>query len=352
MIIFTDSTNNQEWDNFVQTLPRYSFLNSSARCEYLREEGNKVIQKYIEKDGERIGIVSGDIDTTKLGNVVDIKHSPLLKEPFNSDSDIWKEIFKELKNLAVETKSFFVRVSPLEIKNENLLKAYSEMNMTESPVHNIDALISQHLDLTKSEEEWRHDMSSSTRNNLNKLQKNPDISFRIFNDDSMFSTFADFLKQTMKVKGFTGKSTDSLLRELKKQVDMGMHYMIVGYYKDKPISIWTLTEYGKYASIYQAGSDTEFRERNVRITYLLAWESMRLAKELGCTVLDFFGGMVPEGYTKKHPWRGVNDFKMSLGGYKVTYMHCRDIPIDIFKYSIYYWYSYLRTVSNGYSTKW
>ncbi len=352
MVTFTDSNNNQEWDIFVQTLPRYSFLNSTARIEYLKQTNQEYIQKYIEKDGERIGILTGSVSITRVGKILDLKHSPLLKESFNKDMDVWKEVFEELKKLTKERKCFAFRSSPLEIQNEELEKAYIAVNAVKSPIHNIDALISQYIDVTKTEEELRHNMTDSSRHNLNKLQKDQDISVKIFNDDSMLDTFANFHKQTREVKNFSDKPMELLLKELKIQIDMGMHYMVIGYYKDKPISIWTLTKYGKYASIYQAGSDTEFREKKIRVTYLLAWESIKLAKQLGCEILDLFGGMVPDGYLGKHPWSGVNDFKISIGGTKITYMHCRDIVINSFQYWIFYIYSYLRTVYRGYPVKW
>jgi lipid II:glycine glycyltransferase (peptidoglycan interpeptide bridge formation enzyme) len=351
MITFTDSTNNEQWDIFVKNLPRYSFLNSFARIKYLKETGQKEIQKYIEKDGEKIGILAGSISKTRFGEVLDLKHAPLLLEKYSKNKDIWLEVLNALKDLGKELGCFSVRVTPLEMQNDELTEAYKELKAVESPIHNVDALISQYIDVTKTEEELRHDMSSSTRNNINKLMKNPDVSVKIFNDDSMFNTFADFHKQTRKVKGFTDKPMEILLKELKIQVDMGMHYMVVGYYKNKPISIWTLTKFGKYGSIYQAGSDTEFREKKIRITYLLAWESIKYAKELGLEVLDLFGGMVPEGCTK-HPWLGVNNFKESLGGTKVTYMHCRDLVINPFEYWLFYMYSIARNVYRGYPVKW
>jgi len=351
MITFIDSDNQQDWDSFVTGLPTYSFLNSSARMRYLKETNQEVIQKYVEKGEEKIGIIAGSVSKTKFGRVLDLKHSPLLKEPFNNKRDIWKEVFTELKKLAREMRCLSVRVSPLEIKNESLKSVYDDMKAIKSPTHNIDALISQYIDLTKTEEELRHDLSSSTRHNINKLKKDPDISVKIISDDSMFETFANFHNQTRKIKGFHDKPMKLLLKELNIQVDMGMHYMIVGYYKEKPISIWTLTKYGKYGSIYQAGSDTEFREKKIRVTYLLAWESMKLGKELDCKILDLFGGMVPEGCTE-HPWMGVNNFKESLGGKKVRYMHNMDLPVNIFKFLPFYCYSYLRTIAKGYLINW
>ena len=36
---FREVINEQEWNNLVLTLPNYSFLNSSARYQYLKEVG-------------------------------------------------------------------------------------------------------------------------------------------------------------------------------------------------------------------------------------------------------------------------------------------------------------------------
>jgi hypothetical protein len=145
-----------------------------------------------------------------------------------------------------------------------------------APVHNVDALISQYFDMTKSEDDLRHDMTDSTRNNINKLSKNPDISVKVFDDNSQFEIFRNFHEQTKKIKGYVDRPTNLLLKELQIQVDNHMCYMIVGYFKERPISIWQGTVFGKYMHIYQAGSDSEFREKNIRITYLCFGNQLNL----------------------------------------------------------------------------
>jgi hypothetical protein len=62
--------------------------------------------------------------------------------------------------------------------------------------------------------------------------------------------------------------------------------------------------------------------------------------------------MLPEGLEdERNPWKGVNDFKMSLGGEKVTYMHPRDIPIKQY-YSIFYPYAKFRVERKGHTINW
>ncbi|KKQ02969.1 MAG: hypothetical protein US14_C0041G0005 [candidate division WS6 bacterium GW2011_WS6_36_26] len=139
-----------------------------------------------------------------------------------------------------------IRTSPLIEEDSALSEVYAENFAVEAPIQNIDALVSQYFDLSKTEEELRHDMTDSTRNNINKLSKNPDISVKVFNDNSQFETFKIFHEQTKKNKGYVDRPAELLLKELQIQVDNNMCYMIVGYFQDRPISIWQCTVFGKY----------------------------------------------------------------------------------------------------------
>ena len=196
-------------------------------------------------------------------------------------------------------------------------------------------------------------MNKTKRNLLNRLLKDENVSVKVFRDESQFEIFKDFHNQTTKLKGYTDKPVNLLLSELREQIKKGMCYMLVGYYKSMPIGIWQCTVYGKHMHLYQAGTDTEFRDKNINISYILYWEALKLGKELKCELFDLFGGVVPrECEGKKHPWRGVNDFKQSLGGEKITYMHSRDYPCKKGIYTLYYYYSLLRTSLKGYTIKW
>ena len=352
-IEFIQRENDQLWDSNVKTLSNYSFLNSSARLSFLKEQDSELVDYSIMVDGNFAGVLTGSIGKSKIfGKYLEFKHSPTVKKEYNG-KEVWEYIFDFCRNIAEENNCFMYRVAPFYKENPALEAVYSDLRMAKAPVHNIDALVSQYFDLSKSEEDLRHDMSSSTRNNINKLLKNEDVSVKIFNDNSQFDIFREFHKQTKQLKGYVDKPAEVLLSELQEQVDNGMCYMVVGYFKNKPISVWQCTVFGKYMHIYQAGSDTEFREKNVRITYLLFWECVKLAKELGCEVLDLFGGMVPENYIgDNHPWNGVNGFKTSLGGTKTTYMHPRDYAVKKLKYKAYYIYSKFREEQKGYTIDW
>lgn len=355
-IQFLEPKTDKEWDEHVLKLENYSFLISSARYQYLKNSSVDVFRYLVFNDDRFVGIATGFVDRVKVfGKYLECKHNPLLipNLSFKEKEEVLDAILKKLVLQAKEKNCFFLRVSPL-IKESKIYKGiYKNFDSKKSPVHPQDALISQYFDISKSEEDLRHDMSSSTRNNVNKLLKNEDIKVKVFTDMSAYPIFKKFYKETKDFKGYRGKSAKDLRKEYQYQEEKGMLHFVVGYYKGQPIAVWQNTKFGKYMHVYQAGSDIEFRQKNVRITYLLFWETVKLCKEIGVEKLDLFGGMVPENIENRdsNPWKGVNDFKMSLGGKKVTYMHPRDIPIKPY-YSIYLPYAKFRVEFKGHTTNW
>jgi len=271
----------------------------------------------------------------------------------NGTAQDWKEISDFIKDIAKKNNCFMLRFSPLFIENESLTKFYKNNGFVKAPIHNVDAMISQQMDLSKTLEELRREMNKTRRNLLNRLLEDGDVSVKILTNQEVFDDFAKFHDETVKFKDYVDKPTRLLMEELKEQQKEGMCYMVTAYYKGKPFSIWQNTIYGKNMHLYQAGASTDFRLNNLMVTTLLFWRSLELGKELGLDTYDLFGGVVPDSFeNKKHPWRGVSEFKRSLGGKKVTYMHSRDYPVNKIKYWVYYIYSIIRTNLKGHTVKW
>lgn len=353
---FKSITEDEKWDSYVQMLDNYSFLNSSARFQYNKVIGRKVFRYALFDNKTFLGIINCEVGKSKIfGNFLECKHSPTLIE---DRGEYWDEIHKFLINIAKENSCFMIRFAPLYRKdaieeNNELLSFYKGHSFKEAPIHNVDALVSQHIDLTKNLEQLRRDMSKTKRNLLNRLLKDEDVRVEVSKDDSQFEIFRNLHKQTVELKGYTPKPIQLLIEELKIQVKKDMCFMLVGYYKEKPIGLWQVSVYGDNMHLYQAGTDTKFRKKNINITYLLFWESVKLGKDLGCKTFDLFGGVVPEGYEDgKHPWSGIGAFKESLGGKKVTYLHSRDYAVGKLKYTAYHYYSLMRTSLKGYTTNW
>jgi lipid II:glycine glycyltransferase (peptidoglycan interpeptide bridge formation enzyme) len=62
-------------------------------------------------------------------------------------------------------------------------------------------------------------------------------------------------------------------------------------------------------------------------SYLLQWEMMRRARELGSRTHDLWG-IAPEGAGPEHAWHGVGLFKKGFGGHAVRWAGTWDVVID------------------------
>ncbi|MBL6446389.1 peptidoglycan bridge formation glycyltransferase FemA/FemB family protein [Fulvivirga sp. 29W222] len=74
-------------------------------------------------------------------------------------------------------------------------------------------------------------------------------------------------------------------------------------------------------------------KNNLMASYALQWESIRLAKDWGCTEYDMFGSA--PNLNQTHPLRGVHVYKKGFGGNLYHRMGCWDYPYNQKLYDIY-----------------
>jgi hypothetical protein len=351
-IRFLESKSADEWDRYVLQLDNYSFVLSDAKFSCWENSNVKSFRYLIFNNDQFVGVVGGIIDKVKIfGNYLECKHNPMFIPNIEDESkaEILREVFKKLQEIGYSNSCFLIRLSPLIEYDEIYDKVYLEFGAKESPVQPQDALISQYFDTTKDLKELHSEMNKSSRSNVNKLLKDDEYTVKVFTDESVFPIFKDFYTQTKQYKGYRGKGADNLLKEFKEYLKRDMLYFLVAYYKEEPVTVWQMIRFGKYMHHYQAGSDLKFQEKCTR---LLFYKALELCKEIGVETLDLFGGMLPEDIDgENNPWKGVNDFKVSLGGQKVTYMHPRDIPLKRY-YSIYLPYARFRVERKGHTVDW
>ena len=72
---------------------------------------------------------------------------------------------------------------------------------------------------------------------------------------------------------------------------------------------------------------------NKRASYVLQWESIKLAKKCGCTEYDMFGSA--PNLSKNHPLHGVHIYKKGFGGDLFHRMGCWDYPYQEKAYDLF-----------------
>jgi lipid II:glycine glycyltransferase (peptidoglycan interpeptide bridge formation enzyme) len=73
--------------------------------------------------------------------------------------------------------------------------------------------------------------------------------------------------------------------------------------------------------------------KKLMASYALQWESIRLAKEWGCTEYDMFGSA--PNFNRNHPLHGVHVYKKGFGGKLYHRMGCWDYPYNHKLYDVF-----------------
>jgi lipid II:glycine glycyltransferase (peptidoglycan interpeptide bridge formation enzyme) len=81
-------------------------------------------------------------------------------------------------------------------------------------------------------------------------------------------------------------------------------------YEGKVIAAGIFCFFGNRATYLHGASSNS--DRQVMAPYLLQWEGIRLAKERGCRVYDFYG-------IDEERWPGVTRFKRGFAGQEIEY---------------------------------
>lgn len=88
----------------------------------------------------------------------------------------------------------------------------------------------------------------------------------------------------------------------------------------------------KKRGTYLYGASTTCKN-NLMASYALQWESIKIAKKLGCTEYDMFGSA--PNLNQSHPLHGVHIYKKGFGGNLYHRMGCWDYPYNQKMYNLY-----------------
>ena len=166
MVQIKEISEKSRWEGFNLASPNPSFLQSWAWGQF---------QKNLNHDTFRLGIFEGDKlvgislvyrERAKLGSYLYCPGGPVFKNLKKEHFTKWLEF---VAKVAKEKNHVFLRIDPrvIDKEAENL---FNEVGFTQAPQYS-QPQCSAIVDLTKSEEELRHSLSSSTRYNINAAER-------------------------------------------------------------------------------------------------------------------------------------------------------------------------------------
>jgi peptidoglycan pentaglycine glycine transferase (the first glycine) len=185
------------------------------------------------------------------------------------------------------------------------------------------------IDLTADEDELLANMKSKTRYNV-RLTKRRGVSVRRGGEGDL-KNFYELYNETSQRDGFLIRPATYYLDVWGQFLRVGRAHLLLAELKGDPIAGLILFHF-KQTAWYMYGASSN-RHRNLMPNYLLQWEAVRLAKNLGCTHYDMWGA--PDRFDDRDPMWGVYRFKTGFGGETMRGLGAFDYPPSPRLYWIY-----------------
>lgn len=188
------------------------------------------------------------------------------------------------------------------------------------------------LDLTLGDDDLLYNMRYNTRYNVRKAHKKG-IKVREYGVEHIGEWYKLYLDTAIRHNmPFQNQDFFSTILKNQDNSKKGVTVkMLMAEIEGEFLSSMFLV-LSKKRGTYLYGASTSCKN-NLMASYALQWESIKTAKEWGCTEYDMFGSA--PNLNQNHPLHGVHIYKKGFGGNLYHRMGCWDYPYDQKMYDQY-----------------
>jgi len=343
-------------NNFIQTnSPDGGFLQSENWRKFQESVGRKTFNifdnNFYANIIEHELPVVGKYFYIPRGPIIEVQSSKFKVQNYNSKL---KVLLKKLINLAKENNIGWIRFDPLDEKITELIhELIPEFEIKKAP-HDMQPKEVFIIDITKPEEQLLAEMKPKTRYNIKLAQKHG-VKINVIHAQAGIQSSAlvsgseagmteKYINEFLRLTKLTAKRDsitphpDSYYRKMLETIPAEKLKLYVAEYNGKIIAANLVSFYGNVATYLHGASDSECRQ--VMAPYLLQWQQILDAKEMGCEKYDL-GGI--KSYNIKHEkynkdsWSGITRFKLgfSMTAKPTEFAGSYDIVINPLRYNFY-----------------
>ena len=245
-----------------------------------------------------------------------------------------KLMVDSLSSIAKEKKAAFVKIEPLQQASGQARNKLLELGLIPSK----KSLFTKYnflLDLTQSEEEILSGMHPKTRYNIKVAQKKGVEAYESVKD-SDFEIYLKLYFETTKRQKYFGHTPHYHRLAWETLRDAGMARVLIARYKIQdtryePLVAWMLLNFGDTLYYPYGGSSTLYKD--VMASNLVAWEAIKLGKEMKLKTFDMWGALGPDA-DGRDPWYGFHRFKQGYGPKHVEYVGTYDLVLNQTMYKL------------------
>jgi peptidoglycan pentaglycine glycine transferase (the first glycine) len=340
--------NRQNWNEIVSTLPGRHVLQTWEWGEFKKLSGWSPMHKVWHDSEDKVVaaalILARGISLRGIGfplQLMYIPRGPLLRDWY--DQDLRSQVLDDLRALGKQYKAIFIKIDPeVEVgrgvpgqdgytvnpRTDKLIAEFEDAGWISS-AEQVQFKNTLTLDLSLSSEELLSKMKQKTRYNI-RLAVRKGVTIRPGSVGDLEQIYQMYAETAVR-DGFTIRNENYYLTLWRKFIEAGIAEPLLAVIDGEPVAGVIIFRFAGRAW-YMYGMSREIHREKMP-NYLLQWEAMLRAKEIGCVEFDLCGA--PDEFEKEDDLWGVYRFKRGLGGEVVRYIGAWDLPLNPLLYRSY-----------------
>lgn len=316
---YVDESLKADWEKLVAENPASGFMQSFFWAKFNNLLGWPTYKIGVFDRKKLVGgAVVGKFNQNNGHNYLYIPQGPVIPYAAFEAGDFFDGLITEADKIA-DLKGEKSLTSHLRI-DARLTSLPAFFNRFQKAPIDLEPLRTLMIDLSLPKELILAQMKPKGRYNVKIAQRH---GLKVISTDlrSGLGDFLEFYRETVNRKQFEGKE-EKYFVDLVTAIDNPANArMFFVQDQDQTLAVALVIFYGGVATYLFGASADLHREKMA--PYLLQWEIVCAAKEIGYLKYDFYG-IVPDENNLEHPWQGFTAFKKKLGGEEIKYIGSYD----------------------------
>lgn len=324
------------WDKFVAQNPDGGhILQSYEWSKFKKSVGWEPNFLVYEQPGFLLYFCLAVKPASFLGNIYYCAKGPGLFKNYTTNDESrahLRDFITEIKIFVerLDNKAILVKIEP------ELLEG--EIDFADLRLHKSRADLQQKatilVDISPSEEEILASFKQKTRYNIRLAERKGVVIEQREMSDANVDIMYDLIVATQARAGFSLRRKDYFAGYWQALAKTGLGQLFLATHEGEVLAGVYATRYAGKA-YYKDGGSFPIK-RNLMAPYLIQWEVMRWAKEMGATSYDLIGSPPKDQLDNpSHPQAGLYQFKRGFNEEVTEFAGCWDIPIYPKKYNIF-----------------
>jgi peptidoglycan pentaglycine glycine transferase (the first glycine) len=321
------SADEEGWQALLGRSPAGDFLHDWAWAEVAAFDGQPQRRFVLEEQGEIVALVAAQERRLPVGHAFwYVPHGPVLDYRDSAAAERLRAVTVGLREVGRASRAIATKLEPrLEVDADGV-SLFARLRADPRPIQvgqtRLVDLVDDEALLASFDKDTRYAVRRSQREGV-EVRVLTDAS-----DSTPIDELHALVLETQKRAGFARPPLERYRIAWRGLAGAGRASILEARRGAELLASGMLVVESDRSFYLFAGSRREEPgEPKHYASYLLQWEMMRRARELGSRVHDLWG-IAPAGAGPEHAWHGVGLFKKGFGGREVRWAGTWDVVID------------------------